>query len=247
METERVQIGIRQIRTSGQGSGSIEVTLPTELRDFVGLPCRVLLRDGRQPHIVLQPEVQPARAAFERLWCLAIGALLPHRDDLTSMPDGTFAFGLHPQSGVGDLPLLSWRDGLALASPPPHAGAAVSRALAAMVEALAPELEIDPSLARGFGMASAYLAVGIFPSAESQEICEVVADALRDALRPGSAFAAAATDKTDGALGEAYWRLATPILQVAVALFKSWSANSDQLSALRVAWRRGVSIEMNGG
>jgi len=247
METVPVQLGVRQIRTSGKGSGSIEVTLPTELRDFVGLPCRVLLRDGRQPHILLQPDIQHALAAFARLWCAVVGSVLPHRDDLAAMPTEQFAFALHPRGGAGDRPLLGWSDGLALTRPPPHMALAVSRSLAAMGEALAPDLAIEPPLWRGFGMACGYLAVGVLPAAEAQEVCEVTAEMMRDQGRPGASFVAAMGDGMDGAFGEAFWRQATPVLRAVAALFRIWSDDADRLSTLRVAWRRGVSIEMNGG
>lgn len=241
-----MQIGVRQIRTSGKGSGSIEVTLPTELRDFVGLPCRVLLRDGRQPHIVLQPEMQHVHAVFARLWCALAGALLPGRHDLTSMASGAFAYAVQPRGGAGDLPVLCWRDGLMLAGPAPHAAEGVSRMIAAMAEALAGELGVEASLARGFGMACGYLAVGVPPGAEAQEVCEIAADGLRGKVRPGAGRAALEQD-AEGALGEAFWRAATPGLGAVAALFAAWSADPAGLSDLRVAWRRGVSIEMNGG
>ena len=53
-----MDLGVRQIRSAGKGSGSIELTLPADLRDLVGLQCRIMLRDGSRPDIVLQPDLR---------------------------------------------------------------------------------------------------------------------------------------------------------------------------------------------
>ena len=120
-----MDLGVRQIRTSGKGSGSIELTLPAGLRDLVGLPCRVILRDGSRPDIVLQPDLRHALAAFKTVWH-AMGAAVVPDDAKTSimpvaLPLGEFAFGLQPRATGGEMPYLCWRDGLALAALGPAA------------------------------------------------------------------------------------------------------------------------------
>ena len=77
-----MDLGVRHIRTAGKGSGSIELTLPAELRDLVGLPCRIVLRDGSRPDIVLQPDLQRALIAFATLWQAMARGLL--RDGVAS-------------------------------------------------------------------------------------------------------------------------------------------------------------------
>lgn len=63
-----MRLGIRRIRSAGKASGSIEVTLPPELSALENISCRVLVRDGARPEIVLQPELTPAALVFGRIW-----------------------------------------------------------------------------------------------------------------------------------------------------------------------------------
>lgn len=236
-----MDLGARQIRTAGKGSGSIEVTLPTELRDLVGLPCRITLRDGSRPDIVLQPDLRRAQAAFAALWRANAAALLREPPPL---PLADFGFALQPGAG-GDQPLLCWRDGLALCRPPPHQQIAVSRTLAAFGHVLAASCRITPALAAGFGAACGYLAAGLPPSADWREACDLAAAGLANA-RPGAPLEAARA-AAEGAEGPAFWTVAGPLLTAAADLFLGWTADPASHAALRAAWRRGLSIELSGG
>lgn len=173
-----MDLGVRQIRTSGKGSGSIELTLPTDLRDLVGLPCRIILRDGSRPDIVLQPDLRRAHQAFSELWQAMATALLPGDAEIPAFPVGAFGFGLHPRGRGGDLPFLCWRDGLVLAAAAPHDPDAVSRTLAALGHAMAQGLSIDPALGFAFGAACGYLVAGVPPTSDGQEACDIAAVAL---------------------------------------------------------------------
>ena len=61
-------LGMSKIRSAGRTSGSIEMTLPPALQAFTGLGCRVMVRDGLQPEIVLQPDFGDAWSSVEALW-----------------------------------------------------------------------------------------------------------------------------------------------------------------------------------
>lgn len=248
-----MDLGVRQIRTSGKGSGSIEVTLPAGLRDLVGLPCRIILRDGSRPDIVLQPDLRRAHQSFKAIWQAMAAAVLPEDHDTSSsplaLPLGEFAFGLRPREAGGDMPYLCWCDGLALSAPAPHDPAAVSRTLAAFGQALGPRLRIDASLAAGFGAACGYIVSGVAATADGQEACDIAAGALR---RGRSGFgqvpagAAAADACAAGITADVFWRHAEPLLAATAELFVGWTGDPPGHSSLRAAWWRGRSIEMSG-
>ena len=249
-----MDLGVRQIRTSGKGSGSIELTLPTDLRDLVGLPCRIILRDGSRPDIILQPDLRRAHQAFSEIWQTMATALVHGDAEIPTLPLPAFGFGLHPRSGGGDLPFLCWRDGLALAAPAPHDLYAVSRTLAALGHAMAVILNIDTTLAFAFGAACGYVVSGVLPTSDGQEACDIAAVALHVSYpnsnllgeagvpAPAAVIAACAAGIAD----EIFWRHATPLLAAVVDLFTEWTADPSSRAALRAAWRRGRTIEMDG-
>ena len=105
--------GLRSIRSAGQGSGSIEVTLPARLRPRSGLPCTLLLQDGLRPEIVLLPGLRPAPEAFARLWSLLSATL---DIDIGGLPLVELDARLQPAAAEGR---LVWTGGLALAAATP--------------------------------------------------------------------------------------------------------------------------------
>jgi hypothetical protein len=239
-----MDFGSRHIRTAGRGSGSIEITLPTDLRDLVGLTCRVTLRDGARPDIVLQPDLQLAQAAFAALW-RAMAAALARDGDVPALPLTEFGFGLQPSVRGGDEPYLCWRDGLSLARGAPHDPIAISRTLAAFGHALAPDLRIAPNLAAGFGAVCGYLAAGVVPSADGWDARGIAASFLQT-IRPGAPLSAAEA-VGEGAYGPEFWGLAAPFMSAAADVFLGWAADPSGHVSQRATWRRGLSIEMSGG
>ncbi len=207
-----MELGVRRIRTAGRGSGSIEVTLPSALRTLVGLPCRVILRDGLRPDIVLQPDLRDAHAAFVAVWRGMTAAVLRGTAEQPAFPVASFGFGLQQRDGGAEAPYLCWHDGLALAERAPHPPHAVARVVAALGQALAAELAVAPGRAWEFGAACGFLASGVAPSLEVQEVCDRVAAALP--MRVGMPG-----DATD----EAFWAGAGPLLLAAAGLFRSWA------------------------
>ena len=219
---------MRQIRTAGRGSGSIEVTLPSVLRSLVGLSCRVTLRDGARPDIVLQPDLRQAHAAFVSVWRAMAGTLLGPSEELPPFPVASFGFGLQHRDGSADVPFLCWHDGLALASallPPPQA---VSRVVAALGQALAAELAITPYFAADFGAACGFLAGGVAPSFDGQAVCDRVAAAL-----PGVSRAVRCGDVRD----DAFWIATAPLLLAVAKLFRDWAVEPAG---------RGMAVALSG-
>lgn len=235
-----MDLGVRQIRTAGKGSGSIELTLPTDLRDLVGVPCRIILRDGSRPDIVLQPDLQTAHRAFSALWQAMAATLLREGANPPALPVAAFGFGLQPRSSGGGTPFLCWRDGLALAASPPHEAGAVSRTVAAFGHALASALDIDPALASGFGAACGFMLSGILATCDAQEACDLAA------LHLGQSNVPPPLNRAGDAMGSAFWRLAGPSLAATADLFAGWSMDPSGHATLRAAWRRSRTIEMGG-
>jgi len=67
-EIAGMHLGARKVRSAGRTSGSIEITLPVEVRALTGIECEMVLRDGVQPQIVMQPDLSVAQALFVELW-----------------------------------------------------------------------------------------------------------------------------------------------------------------------------------
>jgi hypothetical protein len=245
-----MDLGARHIRTAGKGSGSIELTLPAALRDLVGLRCRVFLRDGFRPDIVLQPDLAAAQAAFETIW-REMAACLPlpqarGTQYAPPMPQGAFLFGLHPRMGAdAAAPFLAWRDGIKLAAGHKVDAAALSRVIASFGHAMAGGLDIGPGLAAGFGAACGYLVTGVAPAPDWQEPCDVAAACLRPLGAPGAAWLAASGREPAGAPIAALWVHAAPVLGATSELFQAWTETPATHAHQRAAWRRGRGIEMS--
>lgn len=223
-----MDLGTRQIRTAGKGSGSIELTLPAELRDLVGVPCRVTLRDGSRPDIILRPDLARAQQAFAALWQPMTHALLA--EGATPFPAAAFTFGLTPRSGQ-DAPYLCWRDGLVLAGPAPFEADAVCRTLGAFAQAMAPASGIAPALSAGFGAVCGTRLTGTEPEPEVQEACDIAALHLPEEHPPLTAAA--------HTLDHRFWTLAEPMLRAIAGLFAAFSADPANHARLRTTSRLG--------
>ena len=212
-----MELGTRSIRSSGRGSGSIEITLPSRLRALSGLACRVTWHEAPVPHIMLEPDLRAAGAALARVWDLLLPAL-----GLPPGPPPPLQIGLAEGTG------LSWDDALALNEPGPHEAITVSRVLAGLATLARPE----PA---GFGAVLAFLATGDIPGPAHREACAIAAAAF--ALRPAIPL--------DG-FGEPLWqalaRQAGPLL----ALQQALAANPARHAALREAAASGAPLDLRG-
>jgi hypothetical protein len=225
-----LELGIRSIRSAGQGSGSIEVTLPSPLRDLTGLPCHVALRDGLRPEIVLAPDLRPAREAMMRLWALLGQALAA---PLGVLPLAEIGIALKPDAG---LERLAWSDALALAGAPPHAPGALCRALRSMARHAASALGLPEASSGSFAAALAFSITGLVPIPGDQEACDIAAAILAN---PTAGFG-------DDAFAASLWAAATPSMRRLLTLHQDFCANPERLAGLRRAWRQGVALELTG-
>jgi hypothetical protein len=235
-----MEFGTRTIRSAGQGSGSVEVTLPASFRDLTGVPCRLALRDGLRPELVLQPDLRPAQAAFTSLWAMLRGALDAEAAAMPALADAVLTLWPVP-SHPGGPPRLAWHDGLLLAGPPPHEATMVARCVAGLAHLLARPLGIDPSLAAGFGAAAGFALTGRAAVGAEADM-EIGATPLEQArIRPGDAFAA-----SGDALSPGFAEAARPALILLRDAHLEWTADPARHAALRAAWRRGVALELMG-
>jgi hypothetical protein len=237
-----MEFGTRSIRSAGQGSGSVEVTLPAAFRGLAGLPCRLALRDGLRPEIVLQPELRPARTAFATLWQVLDAALELQAG--AEPPLAEFLLSLWPATefDVG-APRLAWADGLALAGAAPHAAAPVTRSMAALAQHAAGPLGIAPELRAGFGAACGFALTGLVPGPAAQAACDIAAALLRGhGLAPGEALTAG----DDDIRASAFRGAAMPMLARLAEAHLDWTAEPERHAGLLAAWRRGVTLELGG-
>jgi hypothetical protein len=235
-----MDLGTRQIRTAGKGSGSVELTLPGQLRRLVGLPCRIVLHDGERPDIVLQPDMTRARETFASLWRNLAMALLG--TPVPPFPAEAFVFGLLPRHGAPDTPYLCWEDGLAIAACAAEPEA-VARCIAACARKMAADLGIAASLADPFASVCGFAAIGRVAFVEWQPHCDIAAAAL--AAQDGWVGDSPPVPLDPGS--DLFWHALKPRLIAVCDLFAGWSLPNSAYPALRTAWQRGRSIELNRG
>ena len=236
-----MELGTRNIRSAGHGSGSIEVTLPSPLRDMAGLPCRIALRDGLRPEIVLVPDMRPAREAMQRLWnLLAIALAAP----LGTLPLAGIGIALLPDAG---LDRLGWVDAIALAKSPPHMPEQLCRPLRAMALQAARALELREDTAPAFAAAVAHAVTGLVALPADQEACDIAAALVTPALiTPTLVTPAGTAGFGDDAFDPVMWSAMAPLLRQLLELHQDLDHHPERLGALRRAWRHGVALELTG-
>lgn len=159
-------LGIRRIRSAGRTSGSIEITLPTELQVLLGVECHLLVRNGARPEIVLQPDLSRAQSIFQSLWDrLRLG--LMKIDEIGGFALADFTLTLLPPPHWQDRPPLAYADGLAVSAwrcdDSLRNGRyvdALTHVLASLAAVAAHRLELKGTLALAFGDAVPYCLCG---------------------------------------------------------------------------------------
>ena len=198
---------------------------------MAGLPCRIALRDGLRPEIVLVPEMRPAREAMQRLWnLLAVALAAP----LGTLPLAGIGIALLPDAG---LDRLGWVDAIALAKPPPHMPEQLCRPLRAMALQAARTLELGEDSAPAFAAAVAHAVTGLVALPADQEACDIAAALISPA---------GVADFGDDAFDPALWSAVAPQLRRLLEFHQDLDHHPERLAALRRAWRQGVALELTG-
>ena len=228
----------RRIRSAGRTSGSIEITLPTELRTLEGVECRLLVRDGARPEIVLQPELSAANEVFHTLWRgLRIG--FDDVGDIGSFNLSEYALCLLPPGRWHTHPPLVYVDALVATrwdhSQKEEIPEAIPRILTSLASGAAYRLDLAQPLARAFGDAVAYLMTGISTVSGND-------------FERGMAHRAFWKDELISPLGSPFehdvWRKAQTKLIRVYDGFWSWERNPEVYDRARERWYRALTVEM---
>ena len=214
-----MELGARSIRSSGRGSGSIEITLPSRLRALSGLRCQVSWHDEAEPHITLTPDLAPAQTALVRFWDRLLAAL-----ELPARPMPPVPLSLAAQGKAGP----QWEDAMALTTTGPHEAAAVSRVLDGLAGLTMPGNA-------GLAASLAFLATGAVPGAVHREDCAIAA----------AAFGARAAVPLDG-FGDTLWQALPRLLPPLLALRRALAADPARHAELRTAAGAGGRIDIRG-
>jgi hypothetical protein len=249
-------LGTRRVRSAGRTSGSVEMTLPVQLSMLQGVMCRLVMRDGARPELVLEPELGEAQSFFRDMWeKLALG--LAKVDEIGDFSAAAFELTLFSSAHASERPPLTYVDGLAAlrervvvgvggAGTPELDAAreALARVLGALGAAAAQRLGLAHALALAFGDAVAYVMTGV-PAGWGTEYERAVAHrAFRDEI------AAAAWSNSGrpsfAPFEDSAWRAAQLGLARVFEQHRIWQAEPAYYQAARDRWHVALTLEMRG-
>lgn len=230
-----MNLGSRRIRSAGRTSGSVEVTLPPQLHSLQEIECRLVLRDGAYPEIVLQPNLATAHALLPRLWKQLQAGLAPI-GEVGDFDPAAFALALFPPSHWQQRPPLAYVDALAVLR---RSGDEPREALARLISSMAivagGRLGLRETLAAAFGDTAAYLATGVATLASFE--CERgLARRLFGEPPPVGQAELLAVERL--------WARAGPGLTRVWEQFADWQAMPESHVAARQRWYRALMIDM---
>jgi hypothetical protein len=232
-------LGTRRIRSAGRTSGSIEITLPTQLQVLEGVECRLMVRDGSRPEIVLQPDLSTAQALFNALWQrLRLG--LGEVDEIGDFSPADFTLALFPPRHWQERPPLAYADALAVLRQRTRQEnrdpEALTRMLAFLAVAAGYRLGLKDALALAFGDALAYLITGT-PAGLGTDFERGMAH--RTFWGEGCA-----QHPLGSPFDDQVWQQARPGLRRVYDQFRTWQEDTEAYAAAREKWYRALTMEM---
>jgi hypothetical protein len=227
-----------KIRSAGRTSGSIEITLPPALQALTGLGCRVVVRDGLQPEIVLQPDLAEARSLLKTLWqrlAIALGASEAAGE---FKPSAFVCVLLPPRHWQRGLP-LAYADIVHLKRSGEEGAAgdpeALARILSVLTTAIGRTLGLQGAFAFGFGDAVAYavtqVAAGFSTDFERSMTAGLCRQAQLSERPTGSPF------------DEEFWHEYRPALRRIYKQFCAWQSEPGRYELARQQWYRAFQCE----
>ena len=232
-------LGIRKIRSAGRTSGSIEITLPTELHILEGVACHLAVRDGPRPEIVLQPDLSAVQPLFHELWGkLRLG--LAQVDEIGDFCPSDFAIALFPSPHWQERPPLAYADALSVLHR--RSGRrdgdpeAATRLLAFQAVVGGYRLGLEGVLALAFGDALSYLITGT-----AAGLCTDFERGMAHRIFWGEGQAPQAVRSP---FRDEVWVQARPGLRRVYDQFRTWQENPEAYAAARGKWYRALKVEM---
>jgi len=231
-------LGIRRVRSAGRTSGSIEITLPTDLQILEGVECQMMVRDGTRPEIVLQPDLSAAQAIFQELWQkLRLG--LGEIGEIGDFSPGNFSLALFSPRHWPSRPPLAYADALAVlrqrSSPQGQGSEALARLLAFLTVGAVYSLGLTGSLALAFGDAIAYLITGLstglgtdFERGMAHQVC----------------WGGGCAQPSGSPFEDSVWYKARLGFRRVFEEFVAWKENPETYAAAREKWYRAWTVEM---
>ena len=232
-------LGIRKIRSAGRTSGSIEITLPTELHILEGVACHLAVRDGPRPEIVLQPDLSAVQPLFHELWGkLRLG--LAQVDEIGDFSPGDFAIALFPSPHWQERPPLAYADALSVlhrrSGQRDGDPEAATRLLAFQAVVGGHRLGLKGALALAFGDALSYLITGT-----AAGLCTDFERGMAHRIFWGKGQAPQAVSSP---FRDEVWVQARPGLRRVYDQFRTWQENPEAYAAARGKWYRALKVEM---
>jgi len=229
-------LGTRRVRSAGRASGSIEITLPPELAALEGVDCRILLRDGARPEIVLEPDLAPAVAIFTRVWA-RLRSLVSLAGDIGNFPVQEFEVVVFPTARHNGRPSLAYSQALQVSQR--QQGLVSSRSSEALAGVVAPlatvagvRLGLSGATATAFGAALAWLAT----SSSSQRTAGTEGLEHSVALRDWRAVCGPGAPPLGVLAPQGDETRAQLALQRIVSQFRRWQERPDQHELARARW-----------
>ena len=247
-------LGTRRVRSAGRTSGSVEVTLPVQLSVLQGVECRLVIRDGARPELVLEPELGEAQAFFRDMWeKLALG--LAEVDEIGDFSAAAFALTLFSPARAPERPPLTYADGLAAlrervvqgvggagAAELDTAREALARVLGALAAAAGQRLGLTHAPALAFGDALAYVMTGVAVGWGTDFERGVAHQAFREEM---AAEAQASGERPAiSPYEDRAWRAAQSGLARVFEQHKKWQAEPVLYEAARDRWHVALTLEL---
>ncbi len=247
-------LGTRKVRSAGRTSGSVEVTLPVQLSVLQGVECRLVVRDGARPELVLEPQLDEARSFFRDMWeKLALG--LAEVDEIGDFSAAAFALTLFSPARAPDRPPLTYADGLAAlrervllgvgGGPATELGTAreaVARVLGALGAAAGQRLGLTHALALAFGDGLAYVMTGVAVGWGTEFERGVAHQTFRDEM---AAQARSNGERTSfSPYEDRAWRAAQPGLARVFEQHSRWQAKPVLYEMDRDRWQVALTLEL---
>jgi hypothetical protein len=239
--------GSRRIRSAGRTSGSVEITLPADIQALEGVECRLVLRDGARPEIVLQPDVSLAEKVFAELW-ERLRLAFRQIGDIGDFSLADFDVGLLPARYWRDKPPLSYQDALAIhrsrqEEPGPgrlREGSGGTHVVTFLAVDAGYRVGLEGRFALAFGVVVGYLVSGMSAGHG--------ADFERDVgltLFEGSGKAA--TAPIGSLFKKERWEEAQEGFKRVYDRFREWQQNPAAYEAARHKWWEALTVETGAG